>query len=517
MVVTIRQICGLSRLRAKQACASLNQGIVPDFSEILQNVRAQVRIVVLAALTLASWAQTAHADDDDRPKANSLPQSRSPEVNAKRAIGDDETEGPTIIEGITALNPIDAMRDTLRDTYGVYLHGAYIGDPYGNLSGGLKRGTTYSGRLDVELDIDTAKVAGLTGGTLHANMFQISGSDLSKNFVGNILSINDIAARPTTRLYELWYEQKFGDALSIRAGQIGIDVEFLTSDYAASFVNATFGWPGLPSVDLPQGGPAYPLATPAVRVKYAPTKNLSVLGAVFDGEPAGPGEGDPQERDRYGLNFRVSDPPLFFLEAQYRYNQGPDARGLPGTLKLGAFAHEGRFDDERFGNDGLPFATGVGVPLTHRGNGGGYAVLDQQIYRIPGDDPEKGIGLFARAIGAPADRNLVDLYLDAGLSTLGLIPGRPADFFGIAAAFARISPAARAADAETDAATGIAAPLRSFEAVIELSYSAQVVPGLNLQPTFEYVVHPGGGIVDPGTTTTIRNAAVFGVTTTVRF
>jgi porin len=480
-------------------------------------VRGQIRAIVLAVLALGLQGLPARADDDDRPRSNSLPQSRSPEVNAKRAIGDDEAEGPTIIEGIPALNPIDAMRDTLRDTYGVYLHGAYLGDPYGNLSGGLKRGTTYSGRLDVELDVDTGKVAGLKGGTLHANMFQIAGSDLSKNFVGNILSINDIAARPTTRLYELWYEQKFGDALSIRAGQIGIDVEFLTSDYAASFVNATFGWPGLPSVDLPQGGPAYPLATPAVRIKFNPTKALSILGAVFDGVPAGPGDGDPQARDRYGLNFRVSDPPLFFLEAQYRYNQGPDAHGLPGTLKLGAFAHEGRFDDERFGNDGLPLATGVGVPLTHRGNGGGYAILDQQIYRLPGDDPEKGIGVFARAIGAPSDRNLVDLYLDAGISTLGMIPGRPADFFGVAAAFARISPAARAADAATDVVSGVAAPLRSFEAVVEVSYSAQIVPGLAVQPTFQYVVHPGGGIVDPGSETAIRDAKVFGVTTTVRF
>ena len=248
---------------------------------------------------------------------------------AQRGIGDDEAEGPTILEGIPALNGLDDARDKLRDTYGIYLHGVYLGDPYANLAGGLKRGVTYSGRLDVELDVDAGKVAGIKGGTLHANMFGIHGSDISKGFVGNFLSINDIAALPTARLYELWYEQRFGDAVSIRAGQIGIDVEFLTSNYAANFINATFGWPGLPSVDLPQGGPAYPLATPAVRVKVEPLPGLAVLAAVFDGLPAGPGESDPQQRDRHGTNFRVTDPPLFFLEAQYRYNQARPRAASP--------------------------------------------------------------------------------------------------------------------------------------------------------------------------------------------
>ena len=117
------------------------------------------------------------------------------------------------------------------------------------------------------------KAFGLKGATFHANMFQIHGLDLSSRDIGNLLEINDIAALPTTRLYELWYEQTFGDKIAVRAGQQGIDVEFLTSNYAANFINATFGWPGLPTADLPDGGPAYPLATPAVRVKFDATAN----------------------------------------------------------------------------------------------------------------------------------------------------------------------------------------------------------------------------------------------------
>jgi len=467
-----------------------------------------------ALLSVPAWA-----DNDDQPAGSTQkPQFRSPEVNAKRAIGDDEVEGPTIFEGIPALNPIDDARDRLRDRYGIYLHGEYIGDPYGDLAGGVRRGSTYSGRLDVQLDVNAEKVLGLKGGTLHANMFQIHGTDLSTSHVGNFLSIDDIGGLPSTRLYELWYEQKFGDKLSVRAGQLGIDVEFLTSDYAANFINATFGWPGLPSVDLPDGGPAYPLATPAVRVKYIASDHLAILAAVFDGDPAGRCAGEPQTCDRSGLNFRLRDPPLVIVEAQYRYNQGNAGAGLPGTVKLGGFAHFGAFADER--TAGLLATNGLEAsPLTHTPDVGFYGILDQQIYRLPGDEPEKGIGVFARAIGAPADRNLVDLYLDAGMSAIGLVPGRPDDLFGIAGAFARISPEAAAADAALDAASGLARPIRNFEAVIELTYQARIIPGVSLQPTAQYIVHPGGTIANPlgDGTQPIRNAAVFGTTLTVRF
>lgn len=482
--------------------------------------------LALAALAsgLALVAPALGRDDDDTPPAsgqNQKPQLRSPQVNAARAIGDDELEGPSIFEGVPALNPIDAARDRLRAA-GVSLYGVYLGDPYGVMAGGLRRGATYSGRLDVEADFDVTKLTGIPGGaTLHANMFQIHGEDLSMSRIGNILSINDIGALPSTRLYEAWIEQRFGDRLSIRAGQQGIDVEFLTSDYAANFVNASFGWPGLPTVDLPDGGPAYPLATPAARVRYVANDRLTLLAAVFDGDPAGPCAEDKQVCDPSGINFRLRDPPLVIAEAHYRYNRGETAVGLPGTLKLGAFGHFGRFDDQRFGSDGLPLAArgSDGLPVAHFRDGAVYGILDQQIYRVPGGENEKGIGLFARVIGAPTDRNLVDLYVDVGLSALGVLPSRPDDLFGVAAAFAKISSNAAASDQDRNAGTGIAAPIRDHEAVIELTYQARIVPGLAIQPDFQYIVHPGGHVPSAigNGTSAVHDAVVFGTTVTLRF
>ena len=60
-------------------------------------------------------------------------------------------------------------------------------------------------------------------------------------------------------------------------------------------------------------------------------------------------------------------------EAAYAYNQDQDAAGLPGTIKLGTWAHFGRrFADQRFDSTGLlladPNASGFARLL--RGNWG---------------------------------------------------------------------------------------------------------------------------------------------------
>ena len=125
------------------------------------------------------------------------------------------------------------------------------------------------------------------------------------------------------------------------------------------------------------------MATPGVRLKLDPTKNLSFLLGVFNGDPAGPGSGDPQERNPHGLNFRIHDPAFVIGEAQYRYNQDKGARGLAGTIKAGAWGHFGKFDDQRFDAGGLSLAdpASTGNAAQRRGNQGFYGVIDQQIWR----------------------------------------------------------------------------------------------------------------------------------------
>src|SRR5215204_4397415 len=156
---------------------------------------------------------------------------------------------------------------------------------------------------------------------------------------------------------------------------------------------------------------------------------------------AGPEEGDEQERNRHGLNFRVRDPAFLMGEAQFRRNHGENNAGLATTVKLGGWHHFGRFDDKLVATGGtlLPDSAGTGVPITHRGNFGVYAVLDQQIYRPKVGDDQTGIFVFGRASFSPSDQNLVSAHVDGGLLFSGMIPGRPEDKFGASIIYARFS------------------------------------------------------------------------------
>ena len=151
-------------------------------------VVALAALALMLALASPSWGR----DDDDAPAAGPTqkPQLRSPEVNAARAVGEDELEGPSIFEGVPALNPIDAARDRLRAA-GVSLYGVYLGDPYGVLSGGVRRGGTYSGRLDVEGGFRCHQAVRPAGGHLsRQHVPDPRRGSLSSTHIGNILSIN---------------------------------------------------------------------------------------------------------------------------------------------------------------------------------------------------------------------------------------------------------------------------------------------------------------------------------------
>ena len=59
-----------------------------------------------------------------------------------------------------------------------------------------------------------------------------------------------------------------------------------------------------------------------------------------------------------------------------------------------------------------------------------------------------------RVVAAPAERNLVDVYLDAGMTYKGLFDSRPDDTAGLGVAYGRVSPQATAFDRDVVNLTG---------------------------------------------------------------
>jgi porin len=412
---------------------------------------------------------------------------------------------------------------------GLNFGATWIGDNIGNITGGTSRGGIHFGRFDLSVDADLEKLVGWTGLKFYANTYSLYGRGLSRNYIHNFATISEIEALPESRLYNAWFEQSLFDGrLSIKVGQQPADVEFFDSQTDDLFINGTFGWPAIKANNLPAGGPAPPIAVPGIRVKAQVADKVTVFGAVFNGNPAAPGEGDPQLRDNHGLAFRVNDPPWVIGQVRFDYDLNIGGRTLPGNFTPGAWRHYGDFDSQRFTADGLSIADpdGSGIPAKLRGNYGIFAVLEQVLYRPPSVTENStsaslpGVTAFGRIAYSPPDRNLIDLYLDGGIGFVGFVPGRPLDRFGVAAAYMRVSNSARNLDIDTQFFNGLPSPVRSNETLIEMIYEAHIKPGLLLAPYFQYVFRPSGGIPNPNDPTGIArigDAAVFGFTTTLRY
>jgi len=397
------------------------------------------------------------------------------------------------------------------DQYGAKLGLMETSEVLGNPTGGRSRGVIYEGLTDLNLKIDLRRTLGVPA-DVFARAYQIHGRGLTTT-IGSLNEISGIEAAATTRLAELWYEQQFGNWLWLRFGQQTIGTEFLNPEAARLFVNGAFGWPTLPSLDLPSGGPGFPLGTPAIRARIEPEKGLSLFLGLFNGDPTGAGVGGSQLRDASGTAFRIGDGAFFIGEARYN----PEGSERNGTYGFGGWINTQRFRDLRFDTQGVSLASPLsnGTARLHDNDYSLYVSINQPLPFDDSDHPP--LAMFARAMGAPGDRNLVELYLDAGLTYKGPF-GRADDQVGIAIGYAQVGGAARALDIDTARFNAGRYPIRSGETALELTYQFQLAPWWQVQPDFQYIFKPAGGLPDPNAPTRrLGDAAVLGVRTAITF
>jgi porin len=394
-----------------------------------------------------------------------------------------------------------------------------INDFLANAAGGIKTGAAAIGAFQPQVDIDLQKLAGWQGGHIHIHGLVTYGPLFSELYLGNILAADNLEAGSVERLYALWYEQNApGDSWSIRTGLMLADSQFLQSPTASNFINNAISWPTFLAANLPASGPAYPLPAPGFRLRLKPRDDIALQAAVFSGDPSG-GDGSNQpEPLPTGTVFSFSGGAFLIAEASYLPNQGKHASGLPGAYRIGAWYHTSpHFGDQLWATNGVSLASPLssGIPYQHTGDGGAYGVIDQMFYRVPGT-ADQGVSGFLRAGGVPNDRNLISFYADAGLVYKGPLSSRPDDKVGIATAYARVGKHARQLDADIAYYGDSYYPIRSGEAMIEAMYLAQITPSFTLQPDLQYIIRPGGGVLNPDGT--LRpNAWVLGLRSTLNF
>ena len=122
----------------------------------------------------------------------------------------------------------EAVRERFK-AMGIEYGFIYTNEVLGNVSGGLRRGAIFDGKFDAILQADFGKLAGWDGLSFYANVFQLHGTGrLKQQYTGAINTNSNIEALPTTRLSELWFEQKFGEPYAPLSGTDEAITRFLT-------------------------------------------------------------------------------------------------------------------------------------------------------------------------------------------------------------------------------------------------------------------------------------------------
>jgi porin len=376
----------------------------------------------------------------------------------------------------------------------------------GNVTGGTGLAWVPEGLTTATLQMDTQRAFGWYGGLLNASGLEIHGGNLSEKTLQTLQTASGIEADPTVRLWELWCQQKFlDDKVDVKIGQQSLDQEFMVTQNGGYFVNTMFGWPMLPSADLPGGGPAYPLSALGVRARAHVTDAVTVLAGVYNGSPVTSIFGDPQKNNAHGVNFLIGQGVLGIVELQYAY-PSPNTLVQPGeddplarVYKIGVWYDSWQFASQQYANDGLLLANPAssGIPQILYGNYAFYAVADQMIWRSA--DADRNINVFVRPMFTPIqDRNLINFSLNAGLTMHEPIFGRDDDTFGLGMGYTHVSSGQQGFNRETAYYNpGTYVPVRSGETFIEATYQFQANAWLQIQPDFQYVIYPGAGLANP--------------------
>ena len=410
--------------------------------------------------------------------------------------------------------------------YGVTLSIVENVETFGNLTGGVRQGFDVNGLTTVTMQMDTQKAFGLSGGLFNVSGLQIWGGDLSATNLLNLQTTSDIAAPVGVRLWELWYQQKFGDKFDIKIAEQSLDEEHIISPSSYIFLNGVSGWPALPAVDLPGGGPAYPLAGLGVRGRLQATDNVTLLAGLFNGSPIPKNSPNSPLSNPYGVSFPLNTGVLAIAELQFMFpgSGAAEANGespLPGAYKIGAWYDSYNFDDQQYDTMGVPLASPAsnGIPATHHGNYSIYGVMDQMIWRSK-DDSNRNLNFFIRPMFTPLqDRNLISFSVNTGLTLHGPFPGRDNDTFGVEMGIARASNSASGYDRDLEFYDpSVYTPVRSSETFLEATYQVQVTPWWQIQPDVQYICNPGAGIANPNDPTQkIKNELVIGLRTNITF
>lgn len=355
-----------------------------------------------------------------------------------------------------------------RPAEGIAFDAVYTGEVFGNYRGGIRQRLEYLDNLDLQLTLESAPLVGFEGGTLFLYALGNSGGDPSRQNIGDAQVVSNIEAGNTFQLFEAWYEQRIGEAFSLRAGLYDLNTEFDANEVGSLFINSSHGIGPEFSASGENGPSVFPYSSLVLRGEVKIGGGLALRGAVFDGV-----SGDPGEFRRTQVSVQRDDGVLAVGEVDL----SSSCCGIDWRIAVGAWRYSRPFDD-------VLDVDAAGNPDRRRGNTGAYVLVESTLYREVADGPQ-GLGAFVRW-GVADDRfNLIAQYLGAGVVYTGLLPHRDDDQFGVAVG------AAFSGSDSRRAARNAGESLLGAEVNLEITYRVQVAGWLAIQPDVQVIINPG--------------------------
>lgn len=320
------------------------------------------------------------------------------------------------------------------------LSASYIGDVVSNFNGGIKRGTTYLGLINLKAGFDTEKAKMWKGGKAFVNLGNTHGGEPSATFVGDFQGVSNIEAGNLTFLYELWYKQQVGN-VSFAIGLQDLNSEFALSENGGLFTNSSFGIQSSISDNIPT--PIFPLTALGVKASWDISSQNKLQLAIFDGTP------DDFQTNPYNTEWKLSENDGYLAVAEYQLNKSM-FKGLNGSYKFGTYYHHHKTSENNIEN-----------------NGGAYLIIDQNV--------SSKMAVFSQIGFSPSKLNNHNRYFSFGVNLNDIIKNRPNDIFGFALAYA-----------------GINGNSIGSETALELTYKISVCDRMYIRPDIQYVINPAG-------------------------
>jgi porin len=395
------------------------------------------------------------------------------------------------------------LRTQLQDD-GIKITGHYVSEVAGNPAGGLEQGGAYADEFGLGIDVKST-VFGWDGGTFHSLTTERAGSDLSKDKIGNLLTVQEIYGDgQTTRITQLSYEQTlFAGTLDVEAGRMNVENDFATGPkyfgnnlYCYFQNNSICGTPIAAPINS-NGYVAYPASSLGAKVKFYPEKNIYIETGAYEVNPS-------LYTASNGFKFGTNGAQGVFTPLEAGIT--PYFAGLAGNYRVGVY-YDNSTNTTAVGQATkfLPDNSKLlaSLPMEMRaGRYGGWVQADQE---IAGDTlGKKGTVLFSAFEWGDRATSLITWYGEAGIVRTGTFPGRDLDSVALGFAIANINGEIENYLKAHDT------PATAQEMMLEANYGYAVAPWFTLRPGVQYVWHPDGEAER-------RNAVVVMLKTSVTF